>query len=84
MAGMLFTSPTPAFPWAFAIQQLLEEKQAEGEDVLCSLEARGTFLPCFGHHSMGPVPRWWGGSMLALQSLVPRSLSWMFSLLFPG
>lgn len=46
-------------------------KQVKGGDVLCSLEDLGAFLPqepCFGHHSVGPVPRWWGGDIMALQS----------------
>lgn len=64
VAGMLFTSPTSAFPWALCHSAAFGKKQVEGEDVLCSLEELGAFLPqetCFGHHSVGPVSRWWRG-----------------------
>lgn len=45
VAGMLFTSPTPAFPWALCHSAAFGKQQVEGEDVLCSLEDLGAVLP---------------------------------------
>lgn len=56
-AGMLFTCPTPAFPWALCHSAAFGKKQVKGEDVLSLWKMLEPFCPR-SFALVTTVPKW--------------------------